>query len=68
MKKLTKSLALTGAILPCLTSAAEPNRLQLPVPDTEPKTYSQLDVRDVKRPEQKNPLRHQRVHQTYLSS
>lgn len=56
MKKLTKSLALTGAILPCLTSAAEPNRLQLPVPDTEPKTYSQLDVRDVKRPEQKKPI------------
>ncbi|EOK5720931.1 TPA: sulfatase-like hydrolase/transferase [Vibrio parahaemolyticus] len=52
MTLLKATVTLTGALAPCLvTAAGAPDRTQLPIPDVEPQTYSQLDVRDVQRPE-----------------
>ncbi|ELC0659969.1 arylsulfatase [Vibrio fluvialis] len=52
MALLKTTVTLTGALAPCLvTAAGAPDRTQLPIPDVEPQTYSQLDVREVQRPE-----------------
>ncbi|ENP7383868.1 arylsulfatase [Vibrio parahaemolyticus] len=50
MDVLKTTLAVSSLLAPCLTSAQEIDRTHLPIADTEPQTYDQLDVRDVKRP------------------
>lgn len=51
--RFQKTLALLVALAPCLAAAQTPDRTQLPIPDVEPPTYSELDVRNVDRPTQK---------------
>jgi len=50
--ELKKTLAILVALAPCLATAQTPDRTQLPIPDAEPPTYSELDVRNVDRPSQ----------------
>ncbi|MCQ8881712.1 arylsulfatase [Pseudoalteromonas shioyasakiensis] len=51
MDIIKKSVVLTSALTPYIASADTPDRTQLPIPDVRPQTYSQLDVRDVQRPD-----------------
>jgi arylsulfatase len=44
------ALVFLVALAPCLAVAQTPARTQLPIPDVEPPTYSELDVRNVDRP------------------
>ncbi|MFV0447609.1 MAG: sulfatase-like hydrolase/transferase [Vibrio sp.] len=50
MDVLKKTFAISSLLAPCLASAQAVDRTQLPVADTEPQTYDQLDVRNVERP------------------
>lgn len=50
MDTLKTTLAISGLLVPCLTSAQAIDRTKLPVADIKPLTYDQFDVRDVKRP------------------
>ncbi|WP_274007442.1 hypothetical protein [Vibrio parahaemolyticus] len=51
MDILKTTVTITGALAPCLVAAGTVDRTKLPIPDIEPQTYTQLDVRDVQRPE-----------------
>ncbi len=50
MDVLKTTLTVSSIVVPCLTSAQAIDRSKLPVPDVEPSTYDQLDVRNVDRP------------------
>ncbi|ELB2101954.1 arylsulfatase [Vibrio parahaemolyticus] len=51
MDILKTTVTITGALAPCLVAAGMVDRTKLPIPDIEPQTYTQLDVRNVQRPE-----------------
>ncbi|TWT66501.1 arylsulfatase [Allorhodopirellula solitaria] len=59
MKITIKSTLMAGVFALCASPvlAETPDRTRLPIPDVEPKGYTQLDVREVQRPEPYEELR-----------